>query len=60
MKIQERSYYKILSVNVTKELKRSRDKQTFIQNTIDDFESGTITALEYVKDIAEVFTGTKT
>lgn len=55
MEIQEHSYSKMLSVNLTKELKRSRDRQTFIQNTIDDFESETITALEYIKILSRKY-----
>jgi len=55
LEIQERAYSKMLSVTITKQFKRSRDKEIFIQRTIDDFEEGKITSIEYVKILSRKF-----
>jgi len=39
----------MLSINITKQLKRSQDKEIFIQQTVDNFVEGIITAIEYIR-----------
>ena len=49
----------MLTINITKQFKRSRDKEIFNQQTIDDFEEGNITAIEYVKILSRKFSPNK-
>lgn len=55
LEIQERSYTKMLSVNVTQQRKESADKEAFIRNVMTELEKGEINTAEYVKKLSRKF-----
>lgn len=55
LELQERAYIKMNSVITTKKLKRSAEKEQFIQDAMTQFELGTMTKREFVKTLSRKF-----
>jgi len=55
LEIQEQSYSKMLSTGLTKQSKKSCEKEAFLQEVMDDFEDGRKHVIDYVKQVSRKF-----